>query len=140
LQLNQALGNRRSYSMVLHVLGKVAYQQGEFQSAASRLRKAISVLSEVGDKWMFMICLESLALVASAQGQAEAAARWLGSTEVLRKAFSLPRRPADQALYERNVAEIQARLGRDAFDLAWEEGRKMTLEQVIDDVLAGGGD
>jgi predicted ATPase/DNA-binding SARP family transcriptional activator len=139
LQLTQALGDRRGHSMVLHILGKVAYQQGEFQAAASRLRKAISVFSEVGDKWFLMICLEQLALVASAQGQVEAAARWLGSTEVLRKAFSLPRRPADQPLYERNVAEIQARVGRDAFDLAWEEGCKMTLEQVVDDALAEGG-
>jgi predicted ATPase len=139
LQLNQALGNRRSYSMVLRVLGMVAYQQEEFQAAASRLRKAISIISEVGDKWLLLICLESLALVASAQGKAEAAAHWLGSIEVLRKTFSLPRRPADQALYERNVAEIQARVGRDAFDLAWEEGRKMTLEQVVDDALAEGG-
>ena len=75
LQLNQALGNRRGHSLVLHTLGKVAYQQGDFQTAASRLRKALSVLSEVGDKWMLMICLESLALVSSAQGQAEAAAQ-----------------------------------------------------------------
>jgi predicted ATPase/DNA-binding SARP family transcriptional activator len=140
LQLNQALGNRRIYSLVLRILGKVAYQQGEFQAAASWLRKAIPIFSEVGDKGFLLICLEQLALVASAQGQAEAAARWLGSIEVLRKAFSLPRRPADRALYEQNVAEIRARLGRDAFDLAWEEGRKMTLEQVIDDVLVGGGD
>jgi predicted ATPase/DNA-binding SARP family transcriptional activator len=139
LQLNQALGNRRIYGLALLALGKGAYHQGEFQAAASRLRKAISILSEVGDKWLLLICLEQLALVASAQGQAEAAARWLGSTEALRKAFSLPREPADQALYERNVAEIQARLGRHAFDLAWEEGRKMTLEQVVDDALAAGG-
>ncbi len=139
LQLNQALGNRRIYSLVLHFLGKVAYQQGEFQAAASRLRKALSGFSEVGDKGFLLVCLDQLALVASAQGQAEAATRWLGSTEALRKAFSRPRELADQALYERNVAEIQAQLGRNAFDLAWEEGQKMTLEQVIDDVLVGGG-
>jgi tetratricopeptide (TPR) repeat protein len=139
LVMHRKLGNRRMYSLVLHSLGKVAYQQGEFQAAASRLRKAISIISEVGDKWFLLICLESLALVASAQGQAEAAARWLGSTEALRKAFSQPRELADQPLYERNVAEIQSRLGRHAFDLAWEEGRKMTLEQVVDDALAAGG-
>jgi hypothetical protein len=39
--------------------------------------------------------------------------------------------PGDLADYEQDIAEARAAIGEEAFAAAWEQGRAMSLEQVV---------
>ena len=79
--------------------------------------------------------LEGLAGVVASQGALRWAAQLWGAAAARREAIAVPRLPVDRAGYEQAVAAARAQLGEDAFAAAWQEGRTMTLEQVIDDAL-----
>jgi non-specific serine/threonine protein kinase len=80
--------------------------------------------------------LASLACVAQ---QYERAARLFGAANHLRDALGLRSKPADQECYDHHATTTRAGLGEAAFAAAWAEGRAMTLDQVIDYVLAWDG-
>jgi hypothetical protein len=42
-----------------------------------------------------------------------------------------PLPPSERPDYDRGVAAVRAGLGEEAFAEAWEEGRKMTVEEAI---------
>jgi DNA-binding NarL/FixJ family response regulator len=54
-----------------------------------------------------------------------------GAAEALREAIGTPLPPVERATYERSIAAARAQLGEEAFAAAWQEGRTMTLEQVL---------
>jgi len=43
--------------------------------------------------------------------------------------------PADQVEFDRTLAMVRAQLDEAAFNAAWAEGRKMTLEQAVEYAL-----
>ncbi len=49
---------------------------------------------------------------------------------------AVPAFPATQALYERDLVNAKERLDPETFEAAWAEGRAMTLEETIAEVLA----
>ena len=76
-------------------------------------------------------CLAGLAQVAGAAGDAEGAARLFGAAEALRQAIGAPIHPPESALYESCIEAVRCRLGRQAFEAAWAEGRALSLEQAV---------
>jgi DNA-binding CsgD family transcriptional regulator len=52
-------------------------------------------------------------------------------SEAFREAIGVPMPPIERPDYERAVAAARSHLGQRAFAAAWEEGRSMTLEQVL---------
>lgn len=77
--------------------------------------------------------LEGLASVAATQGELRRAAQLWGAAEALRESIDVPRLPVDHSGYALAVAAARAQLGEEAFVLAWQEGWKMELEQVVDE-------
>jgi trimethylamine:corrinoid methyltransferase-like protein len=57
----------------------------------------------------------------------------------LRAAIGAPLPPIEQAGYEQAITTVRARLGEQAFAAAWDEGRTMSVEQVITEVLRKAG-
>ena len=51
--------------------------------------------------------------------------------ETVRERLGTPLRPADRDGYEADQAAVRTELGEAAFEVAWEDGRAMTLEQAI---------
>jgi len=80
-----------------------------------------------------MLALEAWGIFAAAQGQAQRAARLLGSAEALRETIGAPLPVSDRAHYDydRYAASIRVALGEERMAAAWAEGRAMTLEQAI---------
>ena len=75
--------------------------------------------------------LEGLAGVFATQGELRWAAQLWGAAEVLRERTAYPLPPVDRPSYERAVTTARVQLGEQAFAAAWQEGRTMTLEQVL---------
>lgn len=76
--------------------------------------------------------------MACAVAEPRRAARIWGRANQLREEVGTPLPPNEQPRYERQIATVHAAIGDDAaFDLAWREGRAMTLEQAVEYALKG---
>jgi len=78
-----------------------------------------------------------VAAVVASPGDSLWAARIWGAIERSRAELGTPRPPEEWAGYDRCVAAARVASGDDAaFDSAWQEGRRLTLDQAIDLALA----
>jgi hypothetical protein len=99
------------------------------------LKDSMQMRKEIGDRGGIAFCLERFAEVAIGRHEAEKAARIFGAAESMRASLRSMIDPVDKSEYESNVASLRAELGMGEFNAAWEEGKKMTLEQAIDYAL-----
>ncbi|MEP6941975.1 MAG: tetratricopeptide repeat protein [Betaproteobacteria bacterium] len=136
LAIRQELGDRWGIASSLNNLGNVASAQGDFPAARTLDQQSLALQHALGDRRGIAFTLESLAYVASALASFGAAARLWGGAQRLREEIGSLAPPADRSRDDRRVATARAAMADDAaFDLAWKEGRAMTLEQVIDCAL-----
>ncbi len=138
LAIFREIGNRYRVAWALHILGRVEAQRGALTAARSWYQQSLALTLELGDKFVTPFNLEGLAGVLLAQGELIWAAHLLGAAEALREATGVPLRPGDRAGYEQAVATARAQLGEEVFAAAWQAGRMMPLEQVIDRALKMG--
>jgi hypothetical protein len=135
LTLFRELGNRAGIAMVLENLGYVRLWQGDAIQAAVYFREGLAANWETERKDQSAIGIAGMAGVATAQGQPEWAARLLGAADTLITASAMRLASADRGDYERIIAATRTQLGEEAFAVAWEAGRAMTLEQAIAEAL-----
>ena len=150
-----ALGDKDGVARAFINLGEIALKQNDYREAASLYHDGLTLARELGSKELIAYGLEGLAGSISAQvpastngptnsqefhpGSSELmllAARLWGAAQELRSSINAPLTPADIAIYERQVAAARTRWDAAAFSRAWEEGRSIPLEQVIDAGLA----
>jgi DNA-binding NarL/FixJ family response regulator len=84
----------------------------------------------VDDKESIAACLEDVAEVVAQRTPAWAARLW-GWAQAMREVIARPFSPDEYLPYKRSLAATRAHLGKQAFVAAWDEGRTMTLEQVL---------
>ena len=136
LPLWEQSGDKWGHAKALTNLGTVAREQGDYGQAAALYKESLA-LRGTGERDAWGVddeaeCLEGLAAVACALGQAERAARLCAAAAALREAIGVPPpSPAVRATYERTVATARAHLDEVTFATAWQEGRAMALEQAI---------
>jgi hypothetical protein len=115
-------------------LGCVAHEHGDYGQAAALYKESLA-LRGTGEQHRGVAddaaCLEGLAAVACALGQAKRAARLCAAAATLREAIGAPLPPAQRASYERTVATARTHLDEVTFTTAWQEGQAMALEQAI---------
>ena len=126
------LGVRRGIAAWQSNLAAVDCAQGDYPSARVRWQESLAIYHELGDRQNIAETLEGLANAAFAMTRRDHAARLWGAAERLREEIRAPLRPLDRIGYERQVAAARAAYGDDsAFNLDWQTGRSMTLEQTI---------
>lgn len=81
-------------------------------------------------------CIEGLACVAAARGDAQRAAHLLGSAARIRQATGSPLPYPEQADVDRAAAAARLALGDEAFQHACEEGNDLTIDEVLHEILA----
>ncbi len=114
----------------LACLGACRQLLGDLAGAARCYREALAVAGEHGAPLPIACCIEGLAGVAAAMGDAEQAARLLGTAATVRERAGAPhgeREPGDA-----DSASVSARraLGDEAFRRAHQQGRTLDLEGV----------
>jgi len=120
-------------------LAGVAQTRGEHDSALALCKEALMIHREVGDRRFAAESLDSLASVVLALAGPRPAARIWGGAERLREEIKATIRPVQRSSYEREVAAARSALHDDAaFDVEWNRGRAMTLEQVMQFALSVG--
>lgn len=136
LALRRELGDRGGVANSLADLGTIAYEQGDYPSSRTLLTESLVMRRDLADRKGIAESLEGLAGLAFALGRPAPGARLCGHAARLREEIGSPLPPRERLRYDRRIASARASIGNDvAFDLAWQEGHAMTLEQAIEYAL-----
>ncbi|MDQ5854379.1 MAG: NB-ARC domain-containing protein, partial [Chloroflexota bacterium] len=125
------LGDHGLVAMGLMLLGRVTKTQGDYERSAACLRESLSLFHEQLYQEGIAATLEASAGLAAAEGQAQRAARLFGSAERLREASGSSITPFERLDVDADLAAARAQLDEATWQVAWAEGRAMSLEQVI---------
>jgi predicted ATPase/class 3 adenylate cyclase len=134
-------------SFVLTKLGGIAIRLQDYPLALERLRAALSSIDEPelalrlvrGDfraDWIGP-CLLELAEVEANLDEVTLSARLLGALQTLRETGAYLWKDITPTDLERVVEEVRSRMDEVSFQVAWEEGSRMTLEQAVALALEG---
>ncbi len=132
----RTLSGKRWIAYALRLTGHAVRLQGDLERAAGLYRESLALFWETEDKWVATECIEGLALIASAQGHSERAARLSGVAEAARERFGITMPRPERGDPERLGITTRAEIEERALAAARAEGRAMTLEQAIEYALA----
>jgi non-specific serine/threonine protein kinase len=135
LTLYRELGDKRGMAHVLDDLALLARQNGDATSAGALYANSLALWQEVGDRRGTAECLAGLSGIARDQGDPIGAARLLGAAEELLESASAFLDHVERIAYEEDVAAVRTALGDDAYADALGQGRAMTVEQAVADLL-----
>jgi predicted ATPase/DNA-binding SARP family transcriptional activator len=136
LALFRKLGDEWGQAFSLGGLGDAARLQGDYGRALTLFQQSLMFSFRAGAKLDVAFKLEALAAFQVAQGQPERAIRWWGAAQALREAIHAPLPPSYQSDYDSSLNAARAQLGETAFETLRAEGRAMTLEQALEEVLS----
>ena len=131
-QLNRDEGDREGVAFDELHLSLVAIEAGRYDDAAALLGGALRVYREVGFARYAAECLEGIAAVARARGDATGAAQLLGAAVQMRERTGNPAGGTGARIREREMAATRAELGEPDFAAALAEGRALREGQAIE--------
>jgi predicted ATPase/DNA-binding CsgD family transcriptional regulator len=99
--------------------------------AAEYFAESLQLRQALGNTLAMAECFEGFAALASAAGRPRRAARLYGAAEAIREAtgFKLLD-PADRAVWERHLEQVQKRLGPSRFSTEWAAGRDLSPHEA----------
>jgi tetratricopeptide (TPR) repeat protein len=89
LAICQELDSRMGIAYLRLNLGHLALEQGEYPVACPLLKESLTILRDANDLWAINFALDSLAGVATGQGQSKRALRLAGASEALRESVGI---------------------------------------------------
>lgn len=120
-------------------LAEVALLRGDADTAERRAKEGLEVLARAGWWLACLDALETLAVVAVAQGDPLRAARYLGAVSVEREQHGVPQVPPAPERWSALAERARALAGPDAYEQAWREGRGVPLREAVDYALRSRG-
>ena len=130
-QTGEAL--RTCYNLVN--LAYVAQHEEDHVRALELVRQALQLTLETRDTRDIASFLVTFAGSIAALGQLQQAVRLLGASDAALERMGAFHQPTDKPEIDRINAELRARLDAATFQKAWNEGRRMTLEQAVASAL-----
>jgi tetratricopeptide (TPR) repeat protein len=130
LALREAAGSPGWIAWSHSNLGLVAHARGEFDKALEWYRRALVCAEELGITQLAGDCLIGIAAIVARRGEIGRAARLLAATGGLLGEPG-PGWLAEGELYEEALARVRARVDEESLAALWEEGRAMTLAEVV---------
>jgi predicted ATPase/class 3 adenylate cyclase len=132
LDLHKEMGDQLSITGHQSEMAHVWRQTGNYKEALALYRETLPDWQKIGHRGAVAHQLECFAFIAKAQEQGERAVKLMSAAEALREASSSPRTPQEQIEYDRELAGLRGGMDETAFNLLWEEGQSMNMEQAID--------
>jgi predicted ATPase/class 3 adenylate cyclase len=130
LRQARALGSKRIEAYSLCNLAMHALHERRFQDALTLLKESLRIHRDRAVAWDIAEDLQRFGRVLAAAGRAETAARLLSSGEAQLEEAGY-RRARDIVGCEEAIADIRAHLDEAAIGHAWQEGRKLTVEEAV---------
>lgn len=133
--LARTLRDNGSLARSLLHLGLTLRESGDLDRAVTLLRESLVLQQERGNVGAIAWCLEILAGIAVARGEAERSAYLYGVAEMARETIGAPIPTGRRASYQRDVAATRAGLAESEFTRVWAAGRSAPLPEVISSAL-----
>jgi predicted ATPase len=118
-------------ALSLSSLGYCQEMLGDLVEAERCHREALAMAREHGATLTIVLCIDGLAGVAAAGGQAERAARLLGSAAAIRARIGAPLVQPERADVDRAASAARRALGGKAFDRAYRHGQALDLDGAM---------
>jgi non-specific serine/threonine protein kinase len=131
LTISRQLGNKQGVNANLINLGAVAYHEGDFGAAHSHFAESLEVAQELGHKIRIAYSLDGFAALAAGREDEELGAKLAGAAEQLRKQVGYKIGPADRLFRDAYIARLKTKMDETAFAKAYEQGRKLKLEEAV---------
>jgi len=131
LALSHDTGDRYATSRLLCIQGKIAQGQGEHERALISYRDSLALAVTINASEIAGQCLLGLAPEAFSIDNLLLATRLIAAA-TRRLTINKQLAPTERAAYERNLADLRARLDATTFTTAWAEGEDMTSQQTLD--------
>jgi DNA-binding CsgD family transcriptional regulator len=125
------LGDLRGLIRVAAGLGRFDLDKHNLVQARVHWYEGLSLAQEVGDQWALAHCLEGFAGLTTLEHQPDHAARLFGAADGLRKRLNAGLPPAFQAWRDRELPLARSALGNLAFEAAFADGHRLTLDQAL---------
>src|SRR4029079_12079804 len=122
LSLLRGLDDRGSISLPLVNLGLVALLQERRSDALAFYREGLQVSDELGFVTPLIHCLNGIAAVLAATGDAREAVTIIAASEALATTTGVSLEPFERRIHDRTVEDLTNVLERDAFAIAYETG------------------
>ena len=132
----------------LITLGRTNIQVGDYARARAQLRESVNIMGSFpASFWMtlpgswrmyYFEVLDSFAMLASAANDTIRSALLWGVADSLWSTNATPRRATSQWEFAPYIAKARAALGDKAYEVAYAEGREMTLEAAVEYALNSG--
>ncbi|MFZ5988220.1 MAG: diguanylate cyclase [Bacillota bacterium] len=115
-------------------MGELQLQQGDHVQAKEFFLSSLKIYRQNNQATILLVLLllEGLAEVASVQEDFIKAARLFGASYSLLKACEKIIAKDDIEEYEQRMRKVQLKLDEDTFNIAWNEGRSMSLDVAMD--------
>jgi predicted ATPase len=135
LVLSQQAEDKGGTVLALYGLGRVAQSQGNYSSARALHTEGIMLYRErVVPSWEkkgAAYHLEALATLAADQNQIKRSALLFGAADALYPPLRFEMSAKERAEHDQAVDAARAALDEEAFTGAYEEGKKMTLDEAV---------
>jgi tetratricopeptide (TPR) repeat protein len=125
------LGNRLDYLWSNIRMGCVELRAGNFTDARQIFSETAQEFQKDGYTVGLVFILECMASLYVAVGKDENAAWLIGSADRMREEIGNTRPLLEQADVDRDVAAIVAKIGKAAFEEAYDKGSVMTLDEAV---------
>lgn len=135
LAISYQIGSEAKIPIALRMLGYIALYDGDFKSALQKVTEGLKLVQQKNFRLGAICQLPAFAALNHAQGDARSAALVLAGAEALVQAMGVRLEPADAMAYQRILSAVRSQLDRETFDRASNEGRMLTLEQIIEYTL-----
>lgn len=125
------LGNKNSVSNSLNNLGAVAFADGDYRAARAYFAEALTTAQEFGHKIVISYSLDGFAALAAERGESKRAARLAGASKELRQSLGHENEPAERRFRDAYLTELREALDEATLSVAYEQGRKLKLDEAI---------
>ncbi len=132
----RTLGYNNSLAHVLANMGSRAVAEGNFAEARGYYGEVLPLSQQQSYHQVIISCLEGIARLCLKQDRFPEAARLWGAADRMREAGKHPVAANGMAKYRENVVATEAGAGQDAFQVAWKEGRGMSVQEAVGFALA----
>ena len=137
IEIDKRMADRIHLGIAILGLGLTVLHQGDYRRAAELYTEGLEIIKRRGRPILFVQWLSGMAGVIRGLGKPAAAARLLGTADVLFESFRAKgiQSPTYREMYDRISSRIRARLNAETFGRLWQEGHAMDLEQAIEFAL-----
>ena len=138
VQLWRETGDDVGLASVLHTRGYADLFSGAYDDARPTLLEALALYFSLGDLAGIGDTIDGLAHCANANGDSRRAVVLWGAGDALRERCGFDVQPMERRLRASAQPNAEAHLGAIEFAAAWEEGRSLTVDEIIE--VAGAPD